>query len=822
MARKIKFALEMSDGTKVRSNIEELREHFDIKSIMEHFLSGKLQEWLEDRYYEAEAEQLTQLNRDSTDIYTQICKILGVEPPSNENINLESIKRLNEKKSLLRQLTEDENIIEHVAQVAFNQEELANLIDQNTNIIYLCGKQFTLPSKVTNITYIGLNKPHISINIKSHDELVSKNITIKNAIFPENISDNVHKPATIKTSIQQLSLYERTKQLYGKEEADAEKKYLECNYDNLFNRFIKLSEQGIERANYFIIQMQAHSFDTAPLEFSTDNQARIICQQCSDILAKVQGAYSLSQDTFEFENFVSKLYISLKKLADEGDPFACFELYSIYESGFSSITKSDAIAYLNKAHQLGNMDATNRLGMLSYNSNDYSNAFQFYEIASKAGHPTAQNSLGWLYESGLGIQKNSQKAFNLGQNSLGNCYYSGNEFEHNPQQAVYWYTKAAEKNYAVAQDNLGNCFRYGCGVEQDITTAIHYYQLACQQKYAWAQCHLGDIYINNGDYESTNEGINLLNSSISQGNTLAMKILANYYKGFNFISNANEYKLKAEELYQKAADLNDDEAISYLKGLKDNELYFKLKLLYNKQPFDSSTSLIQLEYDANIYKSYLFYSSYTTHDFTYSHHSNIYDNDKQFLISTFCPNLSEDNIILLSTNYDSNDTDFDTSSGFVLTTNSIILHDTNDMLFQVKKSLFGSNENPISDCIISYRDITDVIWDKNKKLTIKYADDKSIFIKTFNKKAYDDCVSENKEIVKTAKQTLDRDALNYYKDDIDFMTYFKVNPRVRNTYIDNYTLYNPNKRAENIGCWILCEDIAYFLSTIIKRKREFL
>ena len=49
MARKGKFALEMADGTKVRSNIEELREHFDMESIISHYLSGKLLEWLEDR-----------------------------------------------------------------------------------------------------------------------------------------------------------------------------------------------------------------------------------------------------------------------------------------------------------------------------------------------------------------------------------------------------------------------------------------------------------------------------------------------------------------------------------------------------------------------------------------------------------------------------------------------------------------------------------------------------------------------------------------------------------------------------------------------------
>ena len=87
MARKIKFALEMSDGTKIRSNIEELREHFDIESIMGYFLSGKLQEWLEDRYYENEANEIAKINKDDNDIRMKVCRILGVEPPSDEDFN---------------------------------------------------------------------------------------------------------------------------------------------------------------------------------------------------------------------------------------------------------------------------------------------------------------------------------------------------------------------------------------------------------------------------------------------------------------------------------------------------------------------------------------------------------------------------------------------------------------------------------------------------------------------------------------------------------------------------------------------------------------
>ena len=50
MPKKIKFALEMKDGVKVRT-IEDLRDSFDIEKAISYFLDGKLLEWLQDRYY---------------------------------------------------------------------------------------------------------------------------------------------------------------------------------------------------------------------------------------------------------------------------------------------------------------------------------------------------------------------------------------------------------------------------------------------------------------------------------------------------------------------------------------------------------------------------------------------------------------------------------------------------------------------------------------------------------------------------------------------------------------------------------------------------
>ena len=453
MARKIKFALEMADGTKVRSNLEELREHFDLESIMGYFLSGKLQEWLEDRYYEKEAEQLASLNKDASDIYAQVCTILSIEPPINDNLNIDSIERLNEKKALLRQVTTDEEIIEHAAQVAFDQEELADLIESDIDTIYLCGKKFSISSKIANKTYIGVNNPQISINVKSFKELKEKAIIIKEAILPDHLSVKQEKEthqSTIDMDLQALSLYERTKHLYGEEEANAEKMYLECKYDGLFEKFISLANKGVERAKYFVVQMCCWSYGDAPLEGSIDNEYRKSCLESSDILAKINGIYMLPHDTGEFSHEIDKLYLNLKKIADEGDPFACNEMGALLGNGYHKISKEEANEYVNRAHDLGNTDATIQIANLARANENYEKAKQYFEIASELGNPTAQNYLGVMYHNGEGVKSNVKKA-----NSL--------------------FRAAAKKHNAYANNNLGNSYRYGYGVKVNMDKAYVYY-----------------------------------------------------------------------------------------------------------------------------------------------------------------------------------------------------------------------------------------------------------------------------------------------------------------------------------------------------------
>lgn len=183
MAKKIRFSLEMENGTKIRT-LDELRENFSLTKVVEYFDNQKLFHWLEDRYYTEQVEKLKQLNREDADFYQEICHIFEVEyREDDENIDekLEAEKR----KAQLKQFTDDKTVLEHVHQVAFNQDELYDLLDDNISDIYLCGEIFRIPLAKENVSYIGVNMPIIRVESPKCIDWEKKKIHIIGCRFDE-------------------------------------------------------------------------------------------------------------------------------------------------------------------------------------------------------------------------------------------------------------------------------------------------------------------------------------------------------------------------------------------------------------------------------------------------------------------------------------------------------------------------------------------------------------------------------------------------------------------------------------------------------------
>jgi TPR repeat protein len=92
----------------------------------------------------------------------------------------------------------------------------------------------------------------------------------------------------------------------------------------------------------------------------------------------------------------------------------------------------------------------------------------WYSLAAEGGSAQAQFSVGVLYASGDGVQRDLA-------------------------QAVHWYRCAAEQGDAAAQNNLGVLYATGQGVAQDEDEALSWYRKAAAQGHALAWHNLAGL-----------------------------------------------------------------------------------------------------------------------------------------------------------------------------------------------------------------------------------------------------------------------------------------------------------------------------------------
>lgn len=175
--RNIKFPLIMENEVEVRT-IEELREHFSLENVLGYFFNGKLKTWLNHRYYEEEAIQIEELEgkEKSNALKEKLCEILGVEYEDSNELDIDVIELRKERIAKLSLYTDEKSIIEKIDIVAFDQEELSDLLDNNQNEIYLCSGEFAVPIARKDVTYYGIYNPIVKITSKNDVNFDSNNI----------------------------------------------------------------------------------------------------------------------------------------------------------------------------------------------------------------------------------------------------------------------------------------------------------------------------------------------------------------------------------------------------------------------------------------------------------------------------------------------------------------------------------------------------------------------------------------------------------------------------------------------------------------------
>ena len=380
MAKKIRFPLQMN-GTDVRT-IEELREHFDLESVLGYFANGKLATWLRDRYYDNEAVAVETLSADDQKLAQKLCSILNV-PYTEENadIDIAFIKRRQEKIAILSQTTNDESLISKVDAIALNQEDLLDILDTGTEkMIYLCRGEFDIPLTVTDITYVGLDNPVVTLRAYDNVDFNSLNLKFVDINYTWNNSNLTSADELYQAeSLYELGKIDEAEMILYKLSAEKNPRVLSSKLKFIINEStyefdelklkLKIAEElfsiklisilkdlisrGSAKAKYIMALLYEIGFDR--VEFLDYDQKAVDLLHDSwknGYLPALYALYRMKVLDGELSLKCETLFLKLKELADCGDSFAAYE-YASYMSENKEIAKK----YYRMAADMGNVYA---------------------------------------------------------------------------------------------------------------------------------------------------------------------------------------------------------------------------------------------------------------------------------------------------------------------------------------------------------------------------------------------------------------------------------------------------------------------------------
>lgn len=446
----VKIPLKMPDGTQVRT-IEELREHFDLRAVLDYYSNGKLLKWLEDRYYAEEAEKVRVLDLTSEGLKEDLCAILGVPylERVDAQIDIGDILKRSERQELLKKYTLDTRIMESADQVAFTQKELMDLLkrldslevdDEDNRVIYLCGEHFIIPANISGVIYRGINNPTVEFDadvVESGIDLQDIECDIGNYVDDGNYAA-----------------------------------FLEA-FDNNPLLGTKLLQQAAEKGNmYAQFLLGVQYMDGTGMEEGWDwGEANKWFQK-----AAAQGHIDANVWTYDLqlsfgglkEENAKEAVKWFKKAVEQDSVYvnmACGGLGKCYMQGLG--VEQDfkkAALYLKRAvvDEEPDADILYYLGWCYYYgegiAQDYAEAVRCLQLAYNQEYMGAEILLGMCYQFGQGVNKDSEKAVEMYRKGvkwydgealylLGCCYAAGDGVKRNYEEAARLIQEAIDFGY---------------------------------------------------------------------------------------------------------------------------------------------------------------------------------------------------------------------------------------------------------------------------------------------------------------------------------------------------------------------------------------
>ena len=398
--KKIKLPLEMANGVMVRS-LDELRENWDLEKIVGYFGDGRLVTWLNDRYYTDLAERVQKITAIGAEAQEQLCAVFGMEFKQDEVVDAEAVAERKRKLDLVRQYTSDDEVLKNIDHVAFNQEDLADLLDEDVEKIYLCNGKFVIPLGIRNKEYVGLGNAEIYIGKDEWIDFDKLGIKFRDVKFDAKYAEVADGSPD--------KIYDEAMALENDE-----------FYDKAFEKFKKLADMDDDRGLFWV-------------------------GKCYDNCLGVERNLELAKEYYE-------------KAVEKGNSKAANNLGNLYhyDNGLEKNYKK-AIEYYQKAVDGGSKKASYNLAEVYYRGGagveqNYEKAFEYYLRADD--DCWAMQSVGWMYEYGQGVGANVEKAIEYYQKAIDLGHYNENRQNDSAYRCALLYDKRG-----YSRNDIANCFR---------------------------------------------------------------------------------------------------------------------------------------------------------------------------------------------------------------------------------------------------------------------------------------------------------------------------------------------------------------------------
>ncbi len=187
----------------------------------------------------------------------------------------------------------------------------------------------------------------------------------------------------------------------------------------------------------------------------------------------------------------------------------------------------------------------------------------YYEKAIELGDPVAMVNLGWVYQTGRGVEQSSAKYFELTKRAADTGYYRGvyahaEAYWHgygtevNDETALALFRQSAADGYGLAMERIADSYEQGRGVEVDIAAAIQWRDQAGNAGVPHAWRDIGEYYFDgNGVEADATQGCSWNQKAADAGDAIAQANVGWCYQNGEGVA---QDQSRARDLYQTASD----------------------------------------------------------------------------------------------------------------------------------------------------------------------------------------------------------------------------------------------------------------------------